>query len=55
MKLFVGRGNNGGSTDDDRVFRFDLTSPYDVSTCSFANQTSELDTSALQDGSNAGE
>ena len=54
MKLFVGRGNNGGSTDDDRVFRFDLTSPYDVSTCSFVNQTSELDSSALQDDSSAG-
>ena len=54
MKLFVGRGNNAASTDADRVFRFDLTSPYDVSTCSFVNQTSELDSSALQDDSNAG-
>ena len=33
---------------------FDLTSPYDVSTCAFANKR-RLDTAALQDGSNAGD
>ena len=43
------------SANRDRVFRFDLTSPYDVSTCAFANQTSDLDTGTLQDGSNAGD
>ena len=57
MKLFVGTGGLGADNDPkrDRVFRFDLTSPYDVSTCSFANQTPALDTDALQDGSNAGD
>ncbi len=55
LMLFVSRGNAKGTANDDRVFRFDLTSPYDVSTCAFANQTSDLDTSTLQDGSNAGD
>ena len=34
---------------------FDLTSPYDVSTCAFAQQTADLDTAALTNGSNAGD
>ena len=55
MKLFVGRGKNATGENKDRVFRFDLTSPFDISTCSFANQTSSLDTDALQIGSNAGD
>ncbi len=55
MKLFVGTGGIANEVKRDRVFRFDLTSPYDVSTCSFANQTPGLDTDALQDGSNAGD
>jgi len=55
-KLFVGRGSNASNgADHDRVFRFDLTSPYDISTCSFVNQTSSLDSDALQNGSNAGD
>ena len=37
MKLFVGTGGIDNDAERDRVFRFDLTSPYDVSTCSFAN------------------
>ena len=53
-KLFVGRGINANGADHDRVFRFDLTSPYDISTCSFVNQTSSLDSDPLQNGSNAG-
>ncbi len=55
MKIFVGNGALNGRADGDRVYRFDLTSPYDVSTCSFVNQTSNLDTLALQNGSNAGD
>ena len=54
-KLFVGRGKNADGANKDRVFRFDLTSPFDISTCSFANQTSSLDTDALQKDSNAGD
>ena len=56
MKVFVARGGLGGNANDDRVFGFDLTSPYDISTCSFGtNQTSNLDSDALQNGSNAGD
>ena len=59
LMLFVSRGDTtsdaGTLANRDRVFRFDLTSPYDVSTCAFANQTSDLDTGTLQDGSNAGD
>ena len=56
MKLLVARGGSG-STDanDDRVFMFNLTSPFDVSTCSFANDTNDLDSDTLQEGSNAGD
>ena len=56
MKVFVARGSLGNDANDDRVFGFDLTSPYDISTCSFGtNQTSNLDSDALQNGSNAGD
>jgi len=55
LMLFVSRGNTAAHANDDRVFRFDLTSPYDLETCAFANQTSDLDTGTLQDGSNAGD
>jgi hypothetical protein len=54
-KLFVGRGGNANGADHDRIFRFDLTTAYDISTCSFVNQTSSLDSDALQNGSNAGD
>tara|TARA_A100001011_G_scaffold77104_1_gene79409 strand:+ start:803 stop:2959 length:2157 start_codon:yes stop_codon:yes gene_type:complete len=53
MKIFVGNGALSAGEDKDRVYRFDLTSPYDVSTCSFVNQTSNLDSTALQNDSNA--
>ncbi len=56
MKLFVARGSSGDNgADHDRVFGFELSSPFDVSTCSFSNnQTSGLDSASLQNGSNAG-
>ncbi len=55
MRLFVARGNTAAGADHDRVFGFELSSPFDVSTCSFSdNQTSSLDSEALQNGSNAG-
>ena len=45
-----------GYTNMDRnfVFRFDLTTPYDISTCSYAQRTSNLFLDANLDGSNAG-
>ena len=48
MKLFT------SDKTTDILFRFDLTSPYDVSTCSFVYETTTVDTPALQNGSNAG-
>ena len=59
MMLFVGRGNTGHNhANADRVFRFDLTSPYDISTCNFSvgsavHATLNLDSEDLQNGSNA--
>ena len=59
MMLFVGRGNTGHNhANADRVFRFDLTSPYDISTCNFSvgsavHATLNLDSQDLQNGSNA--
>ena len=57
MKLFFVEGPNNGGNDVDKVFQFDLTSPYDVSTCTYANNaTSNLDgDNDLQNGSNAGD
>ena len=48
LMLFVSRGNTAAHANDDRVFRFDLTSPYDISTCAFAKQTTDLDAVLLQ-------
>ena len=49
MKLFT------SDKTGDILFRFDLTSPYDVSTCTYVYQTTTVDTTALQDDSNAGD
>ena len=51
MKLFTTtRGNDG-----DIVYRFDLTSAYDISTCTYVSETIDLDSdNDLQNGSNAG-
>ena len=56
MKLFFAEGPNAAGQDKDKVFRFDLTTAYDISTCLYANNaTSNLDSDALQNGSNAGD
>ena len=54
MKVFVVEGIRSSSMDNDKVFRFDLTSPYDISTCFYVSETTNLDSMALQNGSNAG-
>mgnify|MGYP001173492715 FL=1 len=58
MKLFLAQGSNtknsGARSRVDIVFRFDLTSPFDISTCSFAHETPLLETDALQNNSEAG-
>ena len=56
MKLFFAVGALKDGEDKDKVFRFDLTTAYDISTCLYANNaTSNLDSDALQNGSNAGD
>ncbi|WP_440936707.1 autotransporter domain-containing protein [Candidatus Pelagibacter sp.] len=57
LKLFTvyGSASNEGQADKDGIYRFDLTSPFDISTCSFANTTTDLDSADLQDGSLAGD
>ena len=55
MKLLVARGGSGSANaEDDKVFMFNLTSPFDISTCAFANDTIALDSDTLQEGSNGG-
>ena len=48
---------NAGSNDEDlqAIHRYDLTSPFDISTCSFASDTVNLNSDALQNGSLAGD
>jgi len=57
LKLFTvyGSGGNIAGADTDGIYRFDLTSAYDISTCSFAQTTTDLDSDNLQDGSLAGD
>ena len=56
MKFFIVLRNPGVTTKvGDRVYGFDLTSPYDVSTCALATKQEALDTTALTNGSNAGD
>ena len=45
----------GNDQDKDKVFGFDLTSPYDISTCSLASETENLDNAVFTIGSNAGD
>ena len=42
-KLFVATRNATNGPDKDKLFRYDLTTPYDISTCQFAQQTTNLD------------
>ena len=48
---------NAGSNDLDlqAIHRYDLTSPFDISTCTFANDTVNLNSDALQNDSLAGD
>ena len=55
MKLLVISRRVGSGTDYDKVYVFNLTSPYDISTCTFHAKTENLDSSTFTDGSNAGD
>ena len=53
MRLFTVHSTTNKLAKHDSIFKFDLTKPYDVSTCTHSQSVS-LDTDALQNGSNAG-
>ena len=42
-KLFVATRSATTGPDKDKLVRYDLTTPYDISTCQFAQQTTNLD------------
>ena len=53
-KIFTAqRGSNGGPGNS-FVNRYDLTTPFDVSTCTYVSEV-DVDTAALQNGTNAGD
>ena len=54
MKLFTTSRIVDSGMDKDKVYRFDLTSPYDVSTCEYVQETTNLDQATYNNGSNAG-
>jgi len=55
LSFFHTVGNAGNNNlDMQAVNRYDLTSPFDISTCTFANDTVDLNHDDLQNGSNAG-
>ena len=53
-KLFVASRTRNDSADSDNLFRYDLTTPYDISTCQFAQQTTNLDSADNLNNSAAG-
>ena len=52
---FLEKTNGDTDADNDKVYVFNLTSPYDISTCTFHAKTENLDSSTFTDGSNAGD
>ena len=55
MKIFITSRQAVNGADKDKVYRFDLTTAYDISTCSYVQETTNLDTAANLNGSNAGD
>ena len=57
MRLFVVSRDPGTryDQDGDKAYGFDLTSPYDISTCLLASETENLDNTVFTTGSNAGD
>ena len=43
MKIFITSRQATNGADKDKVYRFDLTSAYDISTCAYAQETTNLD------------
>ena len=55
MKLLVvTRSGNANVADKDKAYVFNLSSPYDISTCNLASETTDLDSSGFNTGSQAG-
>ena len=54
-KLFLATRSAVAGADKDKLFRYDLTTPYDISTCQFAQQTTNLDVQANLNDSAAGD
>ena len=54
MKIFVTSRQAGTDPDHDKVYRFDLTTAYDISTCAYVQETSDLDDVDNLNDSNAG-
>ena len=54
MKLLVVTRNMGSDADQDKAYVYDLSSPYDISSCSQSSTTTNLDSSTFTDGSKAG-
>ena len=54
MKIFVTSRQAGTDPDHDKVYRFDLTTAYDISTCAYVQETSDLDDADNLNDSNAG-
>ena len=54
MKIFVTSRQAGTDKDHDKVYRFDLTTAYDISTCAYVQETSDLDDVDNLNDSNAG-
>ena len=52
-KIYFASRSTAGDEDDDRIYRFDLSVPFDVSTCSYAQRTTDLDSPTYQNGSKA--
>ena len=52
-KIYFASRSTAGNEDDDRIYRFDLSVPFDVSTCSYAQRTTDLDSPTYQNGSKA--
>ena len=53
--FFANRGVTNNQTDYDRIYGFKLTAPYDVSTCSYEQRTTDLIASDNIDNSRAGD
>ena len=54
MKIFVTSRQAVNGEDKDKVYRFDLTTAYDISTCAYAQETTDLDAATYNNESNAG-